>query len=809
MSTCSSDDTSSNPGSPIAYRPATPAQTGRHSGSYFDAAGPWIPHLGHSFVGLKGGRSSHDQEHAFTISSSNISVNPLATANLGQRFQQNYTGLSGRPKRETTSSATGLYTFSIPEDADPRLISVHSPSVKPLKTAESIAMSLRTLTASSASQISSDAKQRERPPGDRTAGHRRFCRICHVCSSRTWSQTHCISLPKSSGEAHANFLRDSIQPALSTPTSRQVTQKMTGPYITIGDSRSASRLVYAHLEENRDAEFHADISCAGTNRPTHLVQQNSFINADKAAGESIAESTITRQSASQQSHYHGYSQQDPSDLDHVRFSIKVECDDPMCRATHDGHHPYRHSIACTLHRGEEAAKCRGLHQELPVSDFDSDASRPLDHAMQGHHSTALYHSHDAEHSGSGSDRRIHELYTSHKNRLIGEARPSMYSATPVSKSRSQPSRPFETKHVARGSPRYEHSHETIRDQAVTESEVVNRTPGPAILIPKGRLLTGDARSRLRHVIIKSHGNVQESQIKSYRERFARHLLDISINSSQDLIRTSAPSPLTALHITQHQRPGSWLGHSSEHVHSGASDESLDHAAGISSTSHCEHLSAMTPSHGEGRPAHLHIEDSSYSQGKYLSPLSAYSITGPSHSIIKESSRASSSVHGHSWDDTVTPESRHPDIQDNTPIIRENERYPSSSMSRLSHSPLQPRQILMNVDESTTSEGPTSALASDFEIHRPSPIAPPNHDCNWKDRYLALAAEIRLLKAELSTRASLAIRDVDYTEEGGGAVAIDDDDDLGIESITIIIHLRGRDDMVINTDLTQGPDLDGM
>lgn len=72
--------------------------------------------------------------------------------------------------------------------------------------------------------------------------------------------------------------------------------------------------------------------------------------------------------------------------------------------------------------------------------------------------------------------------------------------------------------------------------------------------------------------------------------------------------------------------------------------------------------------------------------------------------------------------------------------------------------------------------------------------------------MALAAEIRLLKAELSTRASLAIRNADYTGEGGEN-GVNDDDDLGIEGVTIIMHLRGRDDLVINTDLTRDPDQD--
>ncbi|KAI0835539.1 hypothetical protein F5Y06DRAFT_305808 [Hypoxylon sp. FL0890] len=917
MSTCSWNDSPSDQNPPIAYRAASPAQTvipqgtGRHSGSYFDAAGPWVPHLGHSFVGLKGGRSAHDQEHAFTTSSSDISANLLESAKLGQQFRQNYSeGLLGRSKREITSSVTGLYTIPVPEDVDPHLISVRSPSVNPLKAAKFIPASSSTPSVSSTSQISSNSKKREfareifdqhgirRPPGwfsddedlsltgDRTAGHRRFCRICHVCSSRTWSQTHCLSCkhrlcaqcvceaPKRSGEAHADFSYDlsradrldearSIQPAISTPRPKQVAQEISVPYITIGDGQLAHHITHAHHQENNGAELRADIS---RTRLTRLVKQNSFIIADKVAGGPAVESHIAKRSTSQQSHYHECSQQHPDDSDHKILSTKFECDDPMCRATHDGHHPYRHSITCALHRSEEAEKCRGSHKllasdnasvsRLPNPLSNKDAPRPSGHAMQRHHSTGLYHHDDIEHFDNGARYRIHELSTSHENQSVGEAKTSASSTMPVSKSRVEPSetymvagqsqgsKSFETKQAVHSNPTYHHGHETIGNYPVSGGEVVNRKSGPVVprdikdtaqtkrFIPKGRVLSpppwlkqpskevGDVRSILRPIITKSHGNIQESQMTksrekvrhpkspAYKSRSVRDLFNISTTSSQDLIRTSAPSPLTALHITQHQRPDSWLDHSSEHVHSRASHKLFTHMAGTSrATSHRGHSPVedqKAPSHYGRRPTHLQVENTSYSRDTYLSPSSAHSVAHHSHPSTKGSSHASSSVNVHSWDETVCPESRYSDIQDNTHNTRDNERPPSSSMGRISHSPLQPRQILINVDESTTSGDHTSALASDFEIHRPSPIVPPNHDCNWKDRYLALAAEIRLLKAELATRASLAIRDADYTEEGGGSLA-NDDDDLGIESVTIIIHLRGRDDLVINTDLTQEPD----
>ncbi|KAI1116162.1 hypothetical protein F5Y14DRAFT_459634 [Nemania sp. NC0429] len=91
-----------------------------------------------------------------------------------------------------------------------------------------------------------------------------------------------------------------------------------------------------------------------------------------------------------------------------------------------------------------------------------------------------------------------------------------------------------------------------------------------------------------------------------------------------------------------------------------------------------------------------------------------------------------------------------------------------------------------------------------EIASPTPIAPPNHECDWKDRYLGLTAEIRQLKAEMSSaRASLTGSDIGTTarseqqqqQQQCGDVA----DLLGA---TIIMHFRDRGDVVVSTDVVE-------
>lgn len=83
-----------------------------------------------------------------------------------------------------------------------------------------------------------------------------------------------------------------------------------------------------------------------------------------------------------------------------------------------------------------------------------------------------------------------------------------------------------------------------------------------------------------------------------------------------------------------------------------------------------------------------------------------------------------------------------------------------------------------------------------EIASPTPIAPPNHECAWKSRYLGLTAEIRQLKAEMSSaRASLTGSDT-----GTARIEQQRGDVVDLLGATIIMHFRDREDVVVSTDV---------
>lgn len=61
----------------------------------------------------------------------------------------------------------------------------------------------------------------------------------------------------------------------------------------------------------------------------------------------------------------------------------------------------------------------------------------------------------------------------------------------------------------------------------------------------------------------------------------------------------------------------------------------------------------------------------------------------------------------------------------------------------------------------------------IELHHPVAERGHDHECNWKEKYITLQSEVD---------------------------AQGQPDDIGLEGLTIVLHMKGRDDLVINTDL---------
>jgi hypothetical protein len=94
------------------------------------------------------------------------------------------------------------------------------------------------------------------------------------------------------------------------------------------------------------------------------------------------------------------------------------------------------------------------------------------------------------------------------------------------------------------------------------------------------------------------------------------------------------------------------------------------------------------------------------------------------------------------------------------------------------------------------------LAEDPHIHSPVPVNPATHMCDWKSKYLDLTAEVEQLRAECLCPDAAGDKAADCVTKPEEVNACEQEENLGIEGLTIVMHLRGRDDLVINTHLTQ-------
>lgn len=68
-----------------------------------------------------------------------------------------------------------------------------------------------------------------------------------------------------------------------------------------------------------------------------------------------------------------------------------------------------------------------------------------------------------------------------------------------------------------------------------------------------------------------------------------------------------------------------------------------------------------------------------------------------------------------------------------------------------------------------------------------------HSCHWRDRFMDLSAEVDQLRSELDSCELGEMNPARMEREH-------ECDDAGIDGLTVVIHLKGRDDLVINTDL---------
>ncbi|UZP43776.1 hypothetical protein NXS19_011588 [Fusarium pseudograminearum] len=74
------------------------------------------------------------------------------------------------------------------------------------------------------------------------------------------------------------------------------------------------------------------------------------------------------------------------------------------------------------------------------------------------------------------------------------------------------------------------------------------------------------------------------------------------------------------------------------------------------------------------------------------------------------------------------------------------------------------------------------------------MMPYKHMCAWRARYMDLKSQVDQLGDETGCPLS---------DGRAGTLCSHTHTDIDIEGLTVVMHFKGKDDLVVNTDLTEG------
>ncbi|KAJ4391841.1 hypothetical protein N0V93_005461 [Gnomoniopsis smithogilvyi] len=515
------------------------------------------------------------------------------------------------------------------------------------------------------------------------------------------------------------------------------------------------------------------------------------------------------------------------------------CSDPACRATHSGYRPYRHRVGCTSRRTEvspesyaedyEQSEYRSSRQwdlppparpyiaeperidwyeELSSEDEGRYRREPTYHAeLYGRHRTspprhyvvrepAYYEDHTE--NRQPRSRRVREA-THHDEHVQHDPQPRRHARERT----YHDDRPIMIENVYR--PRHEHKRERTRHDNPREQAYVS-----APLAPRTR----------QHQRSETH------------ERYHQHPHSHSPNSQNHIehVATRIVAPPSEPEPVSHHRQVEPEAESAQHYHRfEPAHEQVSHTSPARSKdrpnlSHSKSVPAMHKANQGDRNTEDFREvrsrlkkTSSNSPSKPPVKLGPDPPPRPEHdggpghhspparlettpkdedsSPNPQEERKSNEIKGKEKEEPnfVRTKTDHtkcvedngwrppaPIVRDHTKCIEEPGPAETPAISTDQNKPIEePRGRTREQKNHVTGEAPSDHAArpaqenSREHTSRLAQMEDTDHECDWKQRYITLQA------------------DVDARGQPGN---------IGLEGLTIVLHMQGRDDLVINTDL---------
>ncbi|KAF4992951.1 hypothetical protein FGRMN_6819 [Fusarium graminum] len=477
--------------------------------------------------------------------------------------------------------------------------------------------------------------------------------------------------------------------------------------------------------------------------------------------------------------------------------IQEACSDAGCKATHTGHLPIRHSIGCITGRSmgvqvsqgneldeietDESQHDKKHAQSLRVSPSKSKLQMKIDQLH--HHGQDLHNSqHIMEHLSAGVKTLEGKETDGNAGVVMEGNKLSVLSQPVVDHSLSQDDSVNVKTNLI--------THELSRDSAV-QGEIEPQPPnlsdyhrGDQHPSPKSHEPNDDTRNRGNNWAKPppdSHGEGQDSQedhsgsvlsrTSSVKPRPDAQEPRRGLDSSREGNERVAP-PALQPSVTYKGRDVDRNfndGHGNPNPRNKDSDKSNPEATDISEKK--EDCPNCNPS-------------------QYSSPKDANNTF---QIFVKDEPKDEMSNKQNSAVNPPLPHLKVTDIEHSLALKNVEELMVESHQSQeaVVEEPTSSRLVSI-ADDQPRKDSEISTL-----IYDPSPVMPYDHMCVWRAYYTDLKSQINQLELESSCLPG------GKSAESVGPSHSQPHDDIGIEGLTIVMHFRGKDDLVINTDLREG------
>lgn len=601
------------------------------------------------------------------------------------------------------------------------------------------------------------------------------------------------------------------------------------------------------------------MTIAAPTETSSSVKNNPFFMADRGTMKKPSEPAITTRSVQvERRPKHSDCVPDRLLSKSPRAShVNEECPGPSCRATHSGHHPTRHSIGCATQRSMGALVAEGneldmidegkgnneaKHAPVSKSPYRNKLQMKIDQLY--HHGQDLHHSqHIMEHLAAGV-RTLPSSATEEKPPLEPDGRSQMGDY--ILRAHSQPVFDHSLSRdetVTVGTETTKHS--LSRDPAVTgeiESKPLNLNghKGDQHPSPKSHEPHVDIQGHDAHWMkppLGSHAqayNVEEDHSRSFTSQPtdvkpspASKIPNKDPGTSQEEDGSIAPQvqstslldktdgvdpgsnkntsklyePVPGVHMLRKTTPRD------EHERPNAENTNISswrtQLRKVDRSSEQPPSQQLNPSHVESWRRELSSvnrrtpvpekekkEDCiNCNPNQYTSPLAETSPQAFADTELQEETE-----HGQGAAvKSQIPRLKVTDIE--MSLARQGDEKTITKCQELhdkdTEEPDSP-EVLDKTDDLVVRKDSVMSTV----IHDPTPMMPYNHMCTWRAQYMDLKSQVDQLGDESSC--SLPQRRI----EDVGTLCSHTNTNIDIEGLTVVMHFKGKDDLIINTDLRE-------